>query len=372
MTTAAQARSLDLRLTAGEVAALVGGALQGPAELPVTGVAPIEAGGTGDLTFVRAQSFAKHWQDSACTAVLVTEGIRLPETPDSGRRAVITVPNADTAFAAVLACMDPGTHTPPPGVHPTASVDPAARVAPTAAVGPNCTIGPSAVVGEHAVLIAGVFVGAHAAVGEHAVLHPGVVIGDRCTIGDRCIVHPNAVIGAEGFGYIPAGDHGPTVKIPQIGTVSVGDDCEIGAGTTIDRAKFGVTTVGHRVKIDNLVHVAHNCSVGDDSILCGRTTLGGSASVGKRALIGGAVTIADQAVIGDFARIVGGAIVMDSVPANETYAGIPAMPARTAMANHAAMRSLAEFMRRVEKTLARLAPKDEQPADAPPSRRENA
>tara|TARA_R110000782_G_scaffold19101_7_gene52027 strand:+ start:718 stop:1839 length:1122 start_codon:yes stop_codon:yes gene_type:complete len=371
MTTAARARATDLRITAGEVAALVGGRLEGPADLPITGIAAIESGGRGDLTFVRTQSFAKLWQDSACSAVLVTEGIGLPDrATDAGDRAVITVPNADTAFAAVLARMDPGTHTPPAGVHPSASVDPTARVASSAAVGPSCTIGPDAVVGEHAVLIAGVFVGAGAVVGERTVLHPGVVIGDRCTIGRACIVHPNAVIGAEGFGYIPAGDHGPTVKIPQIGTVCVGDDCEIGAGTTIDRAKFGVTSVGQRVKIDNLVHIAHNCTVGDDSILCGRTTLGGSASIGKRALIGGAVTIADQAVVGDFAKIVGGAIVMDSVPANETYAGIPAMPARTAMANHAAMRSLAEFMRRVEKTLARLTPKDEARQDTAPAARE--
>lgn len=372
MTIAAPAQSLDLRITAGEVAALVGGRLEGPADMPITGIAAISSGGTGDLTFVRTQSFAKFWQDSACSAVLVTEGIALP-TPGVGAqaRAVITVPNADTAFAAVLARMDPGTHMPPRGVHPSASVDPNARVAPTAAVGPCCTIGPNAVVGDHAVLVAGVFLGAHAAVGDRTVLHPGVVIGDRCTIGDRCIVHPNAVIGAEGFGYIPASDHAPTIKIPQIGTVGIGDECEIGAGTTIDRAKFGTTLVGHRVKIDNLVHIAHNCSIGDDSILCGRTTLGGSASIGRRVLIGGAVTIADQAVIGDFARIVGGAMVIDSVPANETYAGIPAMPARTAMANHAAMRTLAEFMRRVEKTLARLAPKDEPAKDATPAKREN-
>ncbi len=345
-----------LRIRAGDLAALLGGRLHGPADLELTGIAPIESGAPGDLTFVRAPAFAKYWEASRCSGVLVTEGVTLPETPG---RAVITVPDADAAFAKVLAHIDPGTHTPPPGVHPSCVVDPAAAVSPTASLGPNCVVSAGAVIEDRAVLIARVFVGAHAVVRPDTVLHAGVVIGDRCVIGRRTVVHPNAVVGAEGFGYIPPTDARPAIKIPQIGSVEIGEDCEIGAGSTIDRAKIGLTRVGDRVKIDNLVHIAHNCTVGDDSILCGRTTLGGSVTIGKRVMVGGAVTVADQATIGDHARVAGAAIVMDAVPANETYAGIPAMPARTALANHAAMRTLAEFMRRVDKTLARLAPRDD-------------
>ncbi len=356
----AQAPAHRLRTTAGELAARVGGELDGPPGLTITGVAPIESGGPGDLTFVRAQSFARHWETSACGAALVTRGVTLPPRPD---RAIITVPDADAAFASVLAMVDPGTHAPPPGVHPSCVVDPAATVAPTASLGPNCVVSAGAVIEDNAVLIARVFVGAGATVRRDAVLHAGVVLGDRCTVGRRTVVHPNAVVGAEGFGYIPPTDDRPAIKIPQIGTVEIGEDCEIGASSTIDRAKLGVTRIGDRVKIDNLVHVAHNCVVGDDSILCGRTTLGGSVTIGKRAMIGGAVTIADQATVGDHARIAGAAIVMDAVPAGETYAGIPAMPARTALANHAAMRTLAEFMRRVDKALARLGKDD--PAGKP-------
>lgn len=348
----------SLRITSGALAALVGGRLQGPADLPITGVAGIESGRTGDLTFVRASGFAKAWPASHCSAVLLTEGVSLPVHADPAR-AVITVADADTAFAAVLGYLDPGTHTPPPGVHPTAVVHKDARVDPTAAIGPHCTVAPGAIVGPDAVLIAGVHIGAGVRIGRATVLHPGVVVGDRCTIGDRCTVHPNAVVGAEGFGFIPPTSGRPAVKIPQIGTVTVGDDCEIGAGTTIDRAKFGATILGSRVKADNLVHIAHNCVIGDDSILCGRTTLGGSVTLGKRTVIGGAVTINDQSVVGNDARIAGGSIVMDAVPAGETYAGIPAMPARIALANHGAMRTLAEFMRRVDKALAKLTPKDE-------------
>ncbi len=346
----------DLRIRAGDLAALLGGRLTGPADLELGGIAPIESGAPGDLTFVRSQTFAKHWETSRCSGVLVTEGVTLPETPD---RAIITVPDADAAFAKVLTYIDPGTHTPPAGIHPSCVIDPTATVSGTASLGPNCVVSAGAVIEDRAVLIARVFIGAHATVRPEAVLHAGVVIGDRCVIGQRSIVHPNAVVGAEGFGYIPPTDARPAIKIPQIGSVEIGDDCEIGAGSTIDRAKIGLTRVGDRVKIDNLVHIAHNCTIGEDSILCGRTTLGGSVTIGKRVMVGGAVTIADQATIGDHARIAGAAIVMDTVPANETYAGIPAMPARTALANHAAMRTLAEFMRRVDKTLAKLAPKDD-------------
>lgn len=345
-----------LRIRAGDLAALLAGRLTGPADLELTGISPIESGAPGDLTFVRTQAFAKHWEASRCTGVLVTEGVSLPDIPG---RAVITVPDADAAFAKVLAHIDPGTHTPPAGIHPSCVVDPSATVAATASLGPNCVVSAGAIIKDHAVLIARVFIGAHTTIHPNAVLHAGVVIGDRCTIGRRSVVHPNAVVGAEGFGYIPPTDTRPAIKIPQIGTVEIGEDCEIGAGSTIDRAKIGVTRVGDRVKIDNLVHIAHNCTIGDDSILCGRTTLGGSVTVGKRVMVGGAVIIADQATVGDHARIAGAAIVMDAVPANETYAGIPAMPARTALANHAAMRTLAEFMRRVDKTLAKLAPKDD-------------
>lgn len=342
-----------LSITAGELAALLGGTLEGPPDLRLTGIAPIESGGPGEVTFIRAASFARHWAESRCSAALVTESLEIPGH-DPAARALIRVPDADAAFAAVLAQIDPGHHLPPRGVHPSAVVDPAASVHPDAAVGPGCTIGPGSSVGPGSALIAGVHIGQGVTVGASCVLHPGVVIGDRCTIGDRCLIHPNAVVGADGFGYIPPTDDRPAIKIPQIGSVIIGNDCEIGAGSAVDRAKFGQTRIGDRVKIDNLVHIGHNCVIGDDCILCGRATLGGSVTMGSRVMLGGAVTVADQVSVGDNARIAGGAIVMDAIPPGETVAGIPAMPARTALANYAAFGRLAEFMRKAEKSLTKL------------------
>ncbi len=342
----------QLSMAAGDLAELLGGSLDGPADLQLTGIAAIESGGPGDLTFIRAAQFAKRWPESRCSAALVSEGIDIPgSTPG---RAIIRVPDADAAFAAILGRIDPGIHTPPPGIHPSSTVDPEAQVDPAARVGPNCTIGPGARVGASAVLIAGVHIGAHADTGEGSTLHPGVVIADRCRLGDRCVVHPNAVIGSDGFGFIPPTEDKPAIRIPQIGTVEIGAECEIGAGSTIDRAKLGVTRLGDRVKLDNLVHIGHNTTVGDDSILCGRVTIGGSVTIGKRVMCGGSVTFSDQITIGDNARIAGGTVAMDDIPAGETYVGMPAMPARTAMANYSAFRTLSEFTRRTDKAIARI------------------
>ncbi|MFK7884842.1 MAG: UDP-3-O-(3-hydroxymyristoyl)glucosamine N-acyltransferase [Phycisphaerales bacterium] len=342
-----------LTISAGELADLIGGTLEGPRDLPLKGVAPIETGSPGDLTFIRAQSFAKLWSSCNCSAALVTESVTIPDH-DPSTRALIRVPDAEIAFAQVLGRLDPGISTPPVGTHPSASIDPSARIDPQASIGPNCTIGPHVELGAGSILIANVYLGADSRVGSNSLLHPGVVVGDRCTLGDRCIVHPNAVIGADGFGFIPPTADRPAIRVPQIGHVIIGDDCEIGAGTTIDRAKLGVTSLGDRIKIDNLVHIGHNCTIGDDSILCGRTTLGGSVTVGKRVMFGGAVTISDQVTIEDNARVAGGSIAMDTIPAGETYAGTPAMPARTALANYAAFKGLADFTRRVDKALAKL------------------
>ncbi|MEM9372376.1 MAG: UDP-3-O-(3-hydroxymyristoyl)glucosamine N-acyltransferase, partial [Planctomycetota bacterium] len=340
----------QLSIAAGELADLLGGTLEGPGDTILTGIAPIESGGPGDLTFIRTQQFAKLWDDSRCSAALVSDGVEITDN----QRAIIRVPDADIAFATILDRIDPGIQTPPAGAHPSSTVDPCASVHPAARIGPNCTVATGSSVGPDAVLIAGVYVGAQARIGEGTVLHPGVVIGDRCRIGRNTIVHPNAVIGSDGFGFIPPTEDQPAIRIPQIGDVEIGEDCEIGAGSTVDRAKLGTTRLGDRVKLDNLVHIGHNVTIGDDSILCGRVTVGGSVTIGKRVMCGGSVTFSDQITIGDNARIAGGTVSMDDIPAGETYLGMPAMPARAGMANYAAFKTLSEFTRRTDKAIARI------------------
>tara|TARA_R110002073_G_scaffold118918_1_gene258418 strand:+ start:289747 stop:290856 length:1110 start_codon:yes stop_codon:yes gene_type:complete len=340
-------------IRADELAAMVDGQLVGNPDIILHTLAPIENGHKGALTFIRTQSFAKQWADSDCQAALVTEGIELEELDPQGR-ALIFVKDADVAVVKILGAIDPGTAAPCAGVHPKATVDPDAKIDPSASIGPGCVLCKNTIVGKDVVLVANVYIGQDAQVGDGSFIHPGVVLGDRCTVGKRCLLFANSVIGADGFGFLTATPDRPVTKVPQIGTVEIGDDVEIGACSTIDRAKFGVTRIGNRAKLDNQVHVAHNCIIGEDVLLCGRTTLGGSATIGDRTMVGGAVVLNDQAVVGKDVKIAGGAIVLDTIADNESVLGVPAMPARTAMANIAAQRNIAKFCRQVNKSLKKL------------------
>jgi UDP-3-O-[3-hydroxymyristoyl] glucosamine N-acyltransferase len=170
-----------------------------------------------------------------------------------------------------------------------------------------------------------VHLGADAAVGADGVLHPHVVLGARCRLGDRVIVHPGAVIGADGFGFRQDGE-GHHHKSPQVGIVQVGDDVEVGANTTIDRARLEATVIADGVKLDDHVHVAHNCVLGEHTAVAGLVGLAGGVQIGRRVMVAGQVGVRDGRRIGDGAVLTGGAVVIDDVPAGAVVAGWPAVP----------------------------------------------
>lgn len=345
--------TLSLPISSSDLAALLDAQLIGNPDLPLSTIGSIEDGSPETLTFIRSQSFAAQWADSACKVALVSEGIEVPGH-DPSTRALIMVKDADEALVVILNAINPKRARPPAGIHPSAIIDPTATVDPSAAIGPGCSIGAHTIIGARVVLMPNVTIGARASIGQETVLEPGVVIEDRCSVGDRCHFGANCVVGTDGFGFLPPTSDRPAIKVPQIGTVEIGDDVEMGACVTVDRAKLGVTSIGHRTKIDNQVHVAHNCVIGTDTLICGRTTLGGSVTIGDFAMIGGAVVLNDQSTVGKHARVAGGAIILDSVPEGETYAGIPGMPARQALLNYASFRELSTFARQVEKRLKKL------------------
>lgn len=353
MNTDSEPIATGISIRADELAVMVEGTLIGKPDLILNTLAAIEAGSPGSLTFIRSSNFAKDWENSKCSAALVTEGIDIPGH-DPENRALILVPNADVAIIKILEAIDPGIAKPKTGIHPNATIDESAHIDPTASIGPGCVVCADAIINAGVVLIANVYIGQSTKIEADTFIHPSVVVGDRCTIGQRGLVFANSVIGADGFGFLPATKDHPALKIPQIGIVEIGDDVEIGACSTIDRAKFGATTIGHRTKLDNQVHVAHNCKIGNDILLCGRTTLGGSVTIGDRTIVGGAVVLNDQATVGEDVKIAGGTIVLDEIASGETVLGVPAMPVRTALANIAAQRNLAKFCRRVDKTLKKL------------------
>jgi UDP-3-O-[3-hydroxymyristoyl] glucosamine N-acyltransferase len=275
--------------TLADVAAAVGGRLDGPPERTVRRVAPVEDAGPDDLVFVKDERWLARLASSGAGAVLCREG------DDVGGRPAIRVANPRLAAAQAAALLVP----PPPWEplqHPTALVERGAAVPASCALGPYAVVGRDAVLGErvrvgaHAVVGAGCRVGDDSQLDPHVVLYPGVVVGARCAL------HAGAVIGAPGFGY-EMGPDGP-VGVPQTGTVILGDDVRIGANTTVDRAAFRATRLGDGVKIDNLVQVAHNVTVEAGVIICALAGIGGGATLGPRSVVGPQGALAPDASLG--------------------------------------------------------------------------
>lgn len=325
--------------TTGQLAQLLSAELVGPADVALTSVAALEHAEPGALSFIRSSEFARRWPESRASAALVTRGVEVPGH-DPATRAILYVDNADAALIQILSALAPEPDLPPVGIDPTAAVHEKATVDPSARIGPLCRIGPGAVIGPNAVMVSSVVIGRDAKIGADTILHAGVVVQYECIIGQRCLLHPGVVIGADGFGFIQAPDKSH-VKIPHLGNVVIGDDVEFGANSCVDRAKLGSTIVGPGCKTDNLVHIGHNCNVGRNVIICGSTAVGGSVKIGDNVMIGGMVAIADGSVVGQNARIGGAAAVIKSrIPEGETWWGNPAIPAKDALANHAAFRTL--------------------------------
>ena len=262
---------------------------------------------------------------SSAAAVVVARGSKLPRDDYA---VVLQVSDARRALATLTRLFD-WRAAPRPGVHP------AAIVASTAALGEGVSIGPLAVIGEGARIGDGTEIGAHVTVGVDVVIgadcsiRPGARLGDRTTLGDRVIVHENAAIGADGFSFIPPrqlGEAAMPAKIRSVGTVRIGDDVEIGAGTTIDRATLAETSIGQGTKIDNLVQVAHNVVVGEACLIAGMVGISGSVVIGDRVMIGGGVGIADHVVVGSDAVIFAGSGVGSNIPEGAMVSGVPAVP----------------------------------------------
>ena len=327
----------------------VGGELQGPGDVSVHGVEAIDRADNQQVTFIGDAKHARQWIDSHAGAALVTRGIDIQTQDSQDPRPLIYVDNADLAMARVLELFAPPAVLPEPGVHDTAVVHERAVVEDGVRIGAHCYVGPDARLGARTVLHANVTVLDEARIGADSTLWPGTVIRERCTLGDRCICHPNVTIGADGFGYRPAPDGKGMVKIPQIGTVEIGDDVELGAGTCIDRGKFAATVLGDGCKLDNLVQIGHNCRLGRCVVIAGQTAVAGSVTIGDGAMLGGMVAIADHLTIGRGAQLAGCAQVMHDVPDGETWAGSPAQAMRDAAAQAALLRKLPELAKQVRK-----------------------
>ncbi len=335
-----------MSLTTGQIAEMTAGELCGPGDLRIDSLETLELAGAHQLTFIGDQKYAGAWADCSAKAALVARAIDV--APGDGR-AVIRVDDADLAVATVLDAIARPTVVPEPGVHESAVIAASAHIADGVTIGPHCVIGDGVRIGPGCVLHANVSILDEAVIGHNGLVWPGAVIRERCTIGDNCIIHANATIGADGFAYRPSTDGRSLVKLSHVGTVRIGDDVEIGAGSCIDRGKFSATTVGDGTKIDNLVQIAHNCRIGRSVVIAGGCGIAGSIEIGDGAMLGGMVGIRDHVSIGPGATLAACAQVMSDVPAGETWGGSPAQELRAAIREVVAIRKLPDLMKQLKK-----------------------
>jgi UDP-3-O-[3-hydroxymyristoyl] glucosamine N-acyltransferase len=331
--------------TLAELAARVGGDVQGDGTLRLEGVAPLEEAGPAQVSFFSNKKYRRAFDASRAGAVVVE-----PDAEVHPERTVLRVQNAYLAFARISTFFHPPREA-LPEVSPAAAVHPSARVHPSAQVMPLASVGPNAEIGARTLVFPGTHVAEDARVGEDCVLYQNVVVRERCVIGNRVILQPGCVIGADGFGYAfdPDGEgQGPRhFKVPQIGNVVIEDDVEIGANTTVDRATLGTTRVGRGAKIDNLVMIAHNVQVGPLSLLMSQVGIAGSTKLGMGVIAAGQVGIVGHVEIGAGARIGAQGGVMNDVEAGETVSGSPSMPHAQWLKSSAALAQLPELRKEV-------------------------
>jgi len=309
-------------MTLEEIAALIGGTVDGDPKLRITGLNGIKEAVKGDLTFYADKRYAKYLQSTPASALVVDHAFPKDSRP------LLRVDNPRIAFVMLLAQLEQRLKVHPTGIHPTAIVAPTAQIGPGAALDAHVVIADGAKIGEGAVLYPGVYVGRDSVVGPHTVVYSNASIQERVHIGARCIIFANAGIGADGFGF--AGMGSSRIKIPQIGGVIIGNDVEIGSCATVDRGTTGHTRIGNGSKIDNLVHVAHNVVIGEHCAISGGTMIGGSTRIGDNVLIGGQAAIADHTEIQEGAIVAARTGVHGTVPAGAIVSsGIPQRDANT-------------------------------------------
>lgn len=350
---------MGMSLTLGEIARRYSLDLQGAesvADRPISGVATLEMAGADQLSFFTNPRYRQALGQTRAAAVLLAAG-ELAHCPVPAL--VSAEPYADFArIAALFETTDAVT----PGIHPSAVIDASAEVDPLASIGPHCTVGPRSRIGAGAQIGPGCVIGADCVVGEDCRLVARVTLVLRVRLGRRVLIHPGAVLGADGFGLAQSG--GRWLKVPQLGGVVVGDDCEIGANSCIDRGALGDTVLEEDVRVDNLVQIAHNCEIGAHSALAGCVGIAGSTKLGRHVMVAGASGIAGHLSIPDRTVIQAMSMVTHTIHEPGAYAsGSPLMDNRSWKRNMARLRHLDELHKRVGQLEKQLAAVTAPPTD---------
>ncbi|MBW2282764.1 MAG: UDP-3-O-(3-hydroxymyristoyl)glucosamine N-acyltransferase [Deltaproteobacteria bacterium] len=325
--------------TVSQLAERVGGEVRGDGSVEIHGAASAESGKPGEISFVENEKFLETALAAQASCLIV------PPSLDTGNVPAIVVDHPKLAFARILRALNPRP-SPATGVHPSAVVEESAKLGRDVHVGAHVYIGEDAHCEDGVVIGAGSVVERGVRIGRDCYLHARVVVAVGCVLGERVELHSGVVIGADGFGYVShAGGH---EKFPQLGTVVIGDDVEVGANTTIDRGALDPTRIGNGTKIDNLVQIAHNVQIGEHCMICAQTGIAGSAVIGNYVMMLGQTAAGDHAVLEDGVVLTARtATLPGKTYAGGAYLGAPAVPAREAMRQIAATARLPDALRRL-------------------------
>jgi UDP-3-O-[3-hydroxymyristoyl] glucosamine N-acyltransferase len=306
-----------MKQTLSQIAQKIGGEVRGNPGMEITGVAPFDQATQEHITLAASVKFLKRIGETRAGAVIVPRDFK--ETTQT----TLAADNPAVAFAKAIEIFFPAPE-PEDDISPGAHVGEDVRMGRRVSIGPSAVIGDRVSIGDRVRIHPGVVIESDTVIGDDVVVYPNVTIRSRCRIGSRVVIHPGTVIGGDGFGFSPDGKR--YYKIPHTGIVQIDDDVEIGALNAIDRATFGKTWIQRGVKTDNLVHVAHNVTVGEDTLLVAQVGIAGSATIGKHAILAGQAGITGHLTIGDNAVIGPQAGVGRSVPDGEVVSGSPEMP----------------------------------------------
>ena len=318
--------------TLGEIAQLIDGEVVGDKSIVVTGVSGIKEARYGDITFLANPKYLTLLDKTCASAVITSRDIGKVNKP------IIRTDNPSLAFAKIVSLAAPAAVKHPKGIHPTAILGKDVALGQDVAIGSHTVVEDNVTIGDKTIIYGGCYIGADVKIGKEVLIYPNVCLRERVNIGNRVVIQSGTVIGSDGFGFITI--EGVHHRIPQVGTVVIEDDVEIGANVAIDRARFDKTIIGKGTKIDNLVHIAHNVTIGENCFIVAQVGISGSTSIGNNVVLAGQVGTVGHISIGDNAVVMAQSGVSKSIPAGVTVWGYPAKPQDTAKKVNACVQNL--------------------------------
>ncbi len=332
-----------MEFTARQIADFLHGTVEGNENVSVNDVSKIEEGRPGTLSFLANPKYQKYIYDTKASIVLVSQDLLLEKEV---KTTLIKVKNAYEAFAGLLELYEQSKPK-KSGVSPLSSIASTAKTGKDLYIGEFVVIGENAIIGNNVQLHPQVFIGDDASIGDNTILYPGVKIYKECKVGNNCIIHAGTVIGSDGFGFALEEGSESRRKVPQVGNVIIGNDVEIGSNVSIDRATMGSTRIGNGVKMDNLIQIAHNVEIGDNTVIIAQSGIAGSTKVGKNVIIAAQAGIVGHLTIGDGAIIGAQAGIPNNVEEKEILLGSPAFDIRLFKRASAVFKKLPDIYRQI-------------------------